>query len=94
MQYPIGLTIEYSEKHSRLTTFFRSFMTIPQYFILFFMGIAAGVVMFISWWAILFTGKFPKSLFDFIERYLRWYVRVEGYAAFLTDKYPPYNGEP
>ena len=43
--------------------------------------------------AILFTGKFPKGMFDFIIRYLRWQANVNAYMMFLTDKYPPFTGK-
>jgi hypothetical protein len=94
MQYPIELNIQYSEKVSRLTSFFRPILAIPQYIILYFLSIAAGVVVFLSWWAILFTGRYPKSFFDFMTMYMRWNTRVGGYVYLLTDKYPPFSGDP
>jgi hypothetical protein len=92
MPYPINLKVEYPDKLSRLTTFFRIIMMIPQMIVLYFLNIAAGVILFISWWVILFTGKFPRSLFDFITYYFRWSTRVNGYSYLLTDKYPPFSG--
>jgi hypothetical protein len=61
---------------SRLTTFFRLLMIIPQMIVLYFLMIAAGVVVFIAWWAILFTGKYPKGMYEFSAGVLRWYTRV------------------
>ena len=90
-EYPITVGIEYTEKLSRLTTFFRGFMVIPHSICLYFIGIAAGVVVFISWWAILFTARYPRWAFEFVSGYLRWYTRVGGYYALLTDKYPPFS---
>jgi hypothetical protein len=90
-EYPITLDIQFPERLSRLTTFFRYFMVIPQMIVLYFIGIAAGVILFISWWAILFTGRYPRWAFDFVAGYMRWVVRVDGYYYFLTDKYPPFN---
>jgi hypothetical protein len=92
MDYPVTLKVEYPERLSRLTTFFRYLMTIPQYVAIIFVSIAAYVVMFLSWWAILFTGRYPESFFNFVTWYLRWYARFDGYAYFLTDKYPPFSG--
>jgi hypothetical protein len=92
MAYPISLKVEYPERLSRLTTFFRIFMVIPHSIVLYFLGIAAGVVLFISWWAILFTARYPRGLFDFIVMWFRWSTRVNGYSNFLTDKYPPFSG--
>jgi len=92
MSYPVTLTVEYPERLSRLTTFFRLFMLIPQAFVLGFISIAAYVILFLSWWAILFTGRYPEVFFNFITWWLRWYARLHGYSYLLTDKYPPFSG--
>ena len=92
MQYPIELNIQQPEKLSRLTSFFRIFMLIPQYVILYFLEIAAAVILFLSWWAILFTGRYPKSFFRFMTWFMRWSTRVVGYGLLLSDKYPPFSG--
>ena len=89
--YPVTVGVTYPEKLSRLTTFFRFIMVIPQAIVVSFIGIAASVVLFISWWAILFMGRYPRWAFDFNSGYLRWATRVDGYAYFMTDKYPPFN---
>ena len=93
MEYPITVSFEYQEKLSRLTTFFRPLMVIPQWIVLYFIGIAASVVIFIAWWAILFTGRYPRWAFNFVAGYVRWYTRVTGYYCLLTDKYPPFSIE-
>jgi len=92
MDYPVTLTVDYPERLSRLTTFFRLFMLIPQVFVFAFVSIAAWVIMFLSWWAILFTTRYPEVFFNFITWWLRWYARLDGYAYLLTDKYPPFSG--
>ena len=70
------------------------FLAIPHWFILIFLGIAAGFCVFISWFAILFTGRFPRSFFDFIVGVGRWGLRVSAYALLLvTDDYPPFSLE-
>ena len=67
-------------------------LAIPHLFILVFLGIAAGVCIIASWFAILFTGKQPQSLGEFLVGYLRWEIRVMAYAFLLTtDKYPPFS---
>jgi hypothetical protein len=93
MHYPIELNIQYSEKLSRLSSFFRIILAIPQLFILYFLSIAAGIIVFLTWWTILFTGRYPKSFFDFVTWYMRWSIRVSGYIYLLTDKYPPFSGD-
>ena len=92
MGYPVTLTVEYPERLSRLTTFFRLILLIPQVFVFAFVSIAAYVVMFLSWWAILFTGRYPESFLNFITWWLRWYARLDGYSNLLTDKYPIFSG--
>jgi hypothetical protein len=88
--YPITVDFVYPEKLSRLTTFFRIILAIPQLIVLYFVQLVAGICVFISWFAILFTGKYPKGLYDFVAGTLRWYTRVAGYVYLLTDKYPPF----
>ena len=68
------------------------FLAIPHYIALFFLGIAAIVSIIIAWVAILFTGRYPRGLFDFVVGVMRWNLRVEVYAYILTtDRYPPFS---
>jgi len=68
------------------------FLAIPHYFILFFLFIAAFFVTVIGWFAIIFVGRYPRGLFDFVVGVLRWAWRVQAYAFLLaTDKYPPFR---
>jgi hypothetical protein len=70
------------------------FLAIPHYIVLFFLGIAAFVCVIIAWFAILFTGRYPRGMFDFVVGVGRWGLRVEAYAMLLiTDKYPPFSLE-
>ena len=67
-------------------------LAIPHYIVLFFLGIAVFVAVLVSWFAILFTGRYPKELFNFVEGWLRWANRVTAYAFILvTDRYPPFR---
>jgi uncharacterized protein DUF4389 len=69
-------------------------LAIPHYFVLLFLGIAAFVCVVIAWFAILFTGRYPRSLFDFVMGVERWALRVGAYAFLLvTDRYPPFSLE-
>jgi hypothetical protein len=64
----------------------------PHYVVLFFLDIAAFVVVIVVWFAILFTGRYPRGMFDFVEGVIRWNVRVTAYALTLvTDRYPPFR---
>jgi hypothetical protein len=68
------------------------FLAIPHWFLLVFLWIAAVVCIFIAWWAILFTGRYPRSLFGFVVGVNRWTWRVSAYAVLLvTDQYPPFS---
>jgi hypothetical protein len=70
------------------------FLAIPHYFVLCFLVIAAFAVWVVAWFAILFTGRYPRGMFDFTTGVLRWGLRVSAYAALLiTDEYPPFSLE-
>ena len=67
-------------------------LAIPHYIVLVFLGIAAVFAVIMAWFAILFTGRYPRGLFDFVEGVMRWGLRVEAYAFLLiTDRYPPFS---
>jgi Domain of unknown function (DUF4389) len=67
------------------------FLAIPHYIVLFFLWIALLVVVIIAWFAILFTGRYPRGMFDFVQGVIRWGARVVAYAFVLvTDRYPPF----
>jgi hypothetical protein len=68
------------------------FLAIPHYVVLFFLYIGAVVAVIVAWFAILFTGRYPRALFDYVEGVIRWHKRVVGYAWILvTDRYPPFR---
>ena len=68
------------------------FLAIPHYFVLVFLGIAAFFAVIFAWFAIIFTGKYPQGLFNFVLGVMRWGLRVNAYAFLLiTDQYPPFS---
>src|SRR5919202_934492 len=70
-------------------------LAIPHYIVLFFLTIGAVVSIVIAWFAILFTGRYPRGIFEFVEGVIRWHNRVLGYAYILvTDEYPPFRLAP
>lgn len=70
------------------------FLAIPHYIVLAFLSVAAVVSVIIAWFAILFTGRYPVGLFNFVTGVLRWELRVSAYAFLLiTDEYPPFSLE-
>ncbi len=70
-------------------------LAIPHYIVLFFLFIGAIGAVIVAWFAILFTGRFPRGLFDYLEGVGRWWIRVFAYSAVLvTDEYPPFRLRP
>ena len=67
-------------------------LAIPHYVVLFFLDIAAFVVVIVAWFAIVLTGTYPRGMFGFVEGVIRWNIRVTAYAfALVTDRYPPFR---
>jgi len=93
MAYPVIFESDYVEKRSRLTTFFRLILAIPHFILLYFYGLAAGIVVIVAWFVLLFTGRWPLGMYDFVGGFLRYSTRVYGYAWLLTDDYPPFSGD-
>ena len=92
--YPLTFEVEYREDLSRWQIFVKWLLALPHFFILLFLGIAAYFAVVIAFFAILFTGRYPRSLFDFVVGTARWAVRVQAYALwFMTDRYPPFSLE-
>ncbi|AGG08529.1 hypothetical protein B1772_06935 [Dehalococcoides mccartyi] len=80
---------------NRWMPLFKWFLAIPHYILLAFLGFAAFICTIFAWFTIVFTGKYPKSLFDFVVGVLRWGLRVSAYSSLLiTDIYPPFSLEP
>jgi len=70
-------------------------LAIPHYIVLFFLEIAAFFAVIVTWFAILFTGRYPRGIFGFVEGVFRWHNRVAAYAFVLvTDRYPPFTLAP
>jgi hypothetical protein len=76
---------------NRLTVAFRIILMIPHLIALAVLGIAAVVVYVIALFAVLFTGRFPEGLRNFVVGVTRWYVRFSSYALLLNDVYPPFS---
>ena len=70
-------------------------LAIPHYIVLAFLHIGAVVAVIVAWFAILFTGRYPRGIFDYVEGVIRWNNRVLGYAfVLITDRYPPFRLRP
>jgi hypothetical protein len=97
-KYPANVTVDYPEKLSRGKTALQGlfgwlYAGIPHGIILYFYGIAVAVVVFISWWIIIFTGKYPRGLHEFVVGYVRWSTRVNTFFYLLRNEYPPFTTE-
>ena len=90
--YPVELEIDPPDApRDRLTVAFRLILAIPHLLALWVLGVAWGLSTVIAWVSILFTGRYPDSLYDFGLGMLRWSVRVESYLLLLHDEYPPFS---
>jgi hypothetical protein len=70
-------------------------LAVPHYIVLFFLYIGSVFAVIGAWLAILFTGRYPRGLFEYVEGVMRWHTRVMAYALILvTDQYPPFRLRP
>ena len=93
-QYPVTFDIEYPERLSRLLIFVKWLLIIPHLIVVLFLVIVYGITLVIAWFAILFTGRYPKGMFDFAVGLLRWGARINAYFLLMRDEYPPFSLAP
>jgi hypothetical protein len=91
--YPAAVYSARPAVRKRATTFFRGILIIPQLLVLTVLTVAAVAVLIVAWFAVLFTGRWPKRLQTFVIGWLLWTIRVEGYWLLLIDEYPPFGVE-
>ena len=92
--YPVSYEADYAaEGRNRLTTFFRSIVAIPWLIVAYVYGLVASIAVFVAWFAMIFTGRYPDGLYSFNAGYLRMQNRVNGFHYLLTDEYPPFGGD-
>jgi hypothetical protein len=90
------LKVKNQETYSRLELLLRTlfgflYIILPHYFILFFVGIWGAILRFIAFWVVLFTGKYPKSMFEFQVGLLRWSLRLSARIYNVADGYPAFG---
>ncbi len=92
--YPVTFEAEYPERSSRWSVGFRLILVIPHVVVLFFVMLVWLATVIIAWFAILFTGRYPKGLFQFGVGAMRWTLRVQAYLYLMRDEYPPFSLAP
>ena len=97
-QQAVTLDFDYPDAKQELNRWLplvKWLLAVPHYILLVFLSIAALAAVILAWFAILFTGRYPRGLFDFVLGVFRWTNRVVGYAFILvTDEYPPFRLSP
>ena len=91
----VHLDLDYPDARAGLNRWLplvKWFLAVPHYVVLLFLGLGAVVAVLVAWFAILFTGRYPRGLFDYVVGVGRWALRVQAYAfLLLTDTYPPFS---
>jgi hypothetical protein len=91
----VALDFDYPDARQELNRWLplvKWFLAIPHYILLLFLYIGAIVAVIVAWFAVLFTGRYPRDVFNYVEGVIRWGNRVAGYAFILvTDRYPPFR---
>jgi hypothetical protein len=91
-KYPVTFEIDYPESMGRFAPLYKWLLVIPSVIVLYLVLLVAVIMWVLAWFAILFTGKFPRGMFNFIVGTMRWSTRVYAYAFYLlTDAYPPFS---
>jgi len=93
-----NIEVPYPERISRALVILRVlfgafYVYLPHGFILMFRGMFVGILVFLAWFIVLFTGKYPPSFHNWVVGQIRWSTRVSLYMYYLTDKYPPFTGD-
>ena len=93
--YPLDIRGEMSPDLSRWLWLVKWLLAIPHFIVLILLSLAAFVLWVIAWWAILFTARYPRGMFNYIVGVMRWWWRVSFYAFYplATDRYPPFSLE-
>ena len=92
MNFDIKRQETYSRGELLLRSFFGAFyITLPHIFILMFLGLWGAILSFISWWIVLFTGRYPESFFEYQVKLKRWNWRLSAVVYNLSDGYPPFG---
>ena len=89
--YPAQGDATRQEEYNRFLPLVKWLLAFPHYIVLLFLLIGAAIAIFISFFAVLFTRKYPRGLFDYVVGVFRWAWRVNSYVYLLVDPYPPFS---
>ena len=89
--YPAAVEIGYPAELNRWLPLVKWLLAIPHFFVLWFVGIGAFFVAIYAFFAVLFTGRWPRGAFDYLVGTFRWAYRVAVYVHLMTDAYPPFS---
>jgi hypothetical protein len=94
MNYPVTYEVAYPERLSRLSTFFRAILAIPMAIWVYIWGFFASIAIFIAWFAILITGRYPAGLYRFVAQFTAAEAILFSYMTLVTDRFPPFLPDP
>jgi uncharacterized protein DUF4389 len=89
--YPLRADIQRQAEYARFMPLVKWLLAIPHYIVLLFLALAAVIVVLISFFAVIFTRRYPQGMFNFIVGTARWAWRVEAYVLLMVDRYPPFT---
>ena len=89
--YPVRAEAQRQERYHRFLPLVKWLLALPHYIVLLFLLIGVFFAKIVAFFAVLFTGRYPEGVFDFVTGVLRWGWRVTAYVSLLTDRYPPFS---
>ena len=89
--HPVAADLEYQVERNRLTVFFRYLVALPWLVWSLFYGVAAIVAEFIAWFVLMFTKRYPDSLYRFVAGYIEVATKIQAFASVATDAWPPFT---
>jgi hypothetical protein len=90
----LSLEIDFPERLSRWKIFFKWIFAIPHYIVLSFFSMLVSIIVWIAWFIILFTKRYPEELYKIVLTYMRWTANVNAYVLLQRDEYPPFGEGP
>ncbi|HEX5956130.1 MAG TPA: DUF4389 domain-containing protein [Solirubrobacterales bacterium] len=89
--YPVRLEAQRQDEYHRFLPLVKWLLAFPHYIVLIFLAIGLVFVKIVAFFAVLFTGRYPRGMYDFVAGVIRWSWRVTAYVYLLRDEYPPFT---